>query len=400
MPYSLQHDVDLIQQIDAVPTILEVICRTTGMGFAAVARVTEDRWVACSVRDEIQFGLRPGGELPLETTICNEIRQSGTGVVINEVAVDPIFCQHHTPTRYGFQSYISMPIRLNDGRFFGTLCAIDPRPARVNTPATIGMFKLFSDLIAFLLEAKLRADLNETRLAEEQRHAQLREQFIAVLGHDLRNPLASIGSGVSLLKRRSLDEESQAIVALMQNSVQRMSELVENVLDFAQGRLGGGLSLKRDVAPLQPVLEQVIAELRTSSLDRQIHLSVRLMQSVSCDRARIAQLLSNLVSNAITHGAKNAPVIVQAVSEDGIFTLCVENRGSPINPALIDKLFQPFFRATANPRQDGLGLGLYIANEIAHGHGGKLEVTSSDEATRFTFTMPIHVDFGPSVTVI
>src|SRR5215203_1200816 len=85
-------DVAAIARIDAVPTILEVVCRTTGMGFAAVARVTDERWIACAVRDEISFGLKPGGELKLETTICNEIRASGEGVVIDHVAEDEAFC--------------------------------------------------------------------------------------------------------------------------------------------------------------------------------------------------------------------------------------------------------------------------------------------------------------------
>ena len=97
-----------------VPLMLEVVCRATGMGFSAVARVTEDRWIACAVRDEINFGLVPGGELEIESTICNEIRQSGELVVIDDVACDATFRLHHTPKRYGFQSYISVPIYVPD----------------------------------------------------------------------------------------------------------------------------------------------------------------------------------------------------------------------------------------------------------------------------------------------
>ena len=141
---DFQQDIDAVARIKAVPTILEVVCETTGMGFVAVARVTEDRWIACGVRDGIAFGLQPGGELKIETTICHEIRQSHEAVVIENVAEDATYAGHPTSAMYGFQSYISMPIILPDGRFFGTLCAIDPRPARVNTPATIGMFKLFA----------------------------------------------------------------------------------------------------------------------------------------------------------------------------------------------------------------------------------------------------------------
>src|SRR6185295_1290056 len=104
MAPDLSADIAAVQGIDAVPRILEVVCRSTGMGFAAVARVTDDRWICCAARDEIAFGLRPGGELKLETTICNEIRQSYQAVVIEHVAEDEAFSGHHTPAMYGFQS--------------------------------------------------------------------------------------------------------------------------------------------------------------------------------------------------------------------------------------------------------------------------------------------------------
>jgi GAF domain len=97
-----------VSRIEAVPTILDVVCRTTGMRFAAVARVTEDRWIACSVQDDIDFGLKPGGELKVESTICHEIRQSRQPVIINNVAEDESWCDHATPAMYGFQTLHSI----------------------------------------------------------------------------------------------------------------------------------------------------------------------------------------------------------------------------------------------------------------------------------------------------
>src|SRR5450755_3384617 len=185
-------DITAVQGIAAVPRILEVVCRSTGMGFAAVARVTEQRWVCCAVRDEIDFGLVPGGELEVETTICHEIRQIHEAVVIDNVAEDAAYCGHHTPAKYGFQSYISMPIVLSDGSFFGTLCAIDPRPARLDTPETIGMFRLFAELIAKNLDANRRMAATQSALLEERADSELREQFIAVLAHDLRAPVRAV----------------------------------------------------------------------------------------------------------------------------------------------------------------------------------------------------------------
>jgi signal transduction histidine kinase len=380
-------DIAAVQGIAAVPRILEVVCRSTGMGFAAVARVTEQRWVCCAVRDEIEFGLVPGGELELETTICHEIRQSHEAVVIDNVAEDAAYCGHHTPAKYGFQSYISMPIILADGTFFGTLCAIDPRPARLNTPQTVGMFKLFAELIATHLEAVDRLAASEATLLNERETSELREQFIAVLGHDLRNPLASIAAGTKLLTRGERD--AGPVLALMQQSVARMSALIDNVLDFARGRLGGGVSLNRATQPLEPVLNQVIAELRVSFPDSKIETKFDLTRPVVCDGGRIAQLFSNLLGNALTHGTAGSPVRVRATAEGSEFELSVANSGAPIPPDAIDRLFHPFYRVSAQDFREGLGLGLYIASEIARAHGGTIDVTSSPQETRFTFRMPL-----------
>jgi hypothetical protein len=382
-------DLEAVSRIDAVPTILEVVCRTTGMGFAAVARVTEARWIACAVRDEIAFGLAPGGELEVATTICDEIRESGRAVVIDHVSEDMNFCKHPTPLRYGFQSYISVPIVLADGRFFGTLCAIDPKPARLNTPETVGMFKLFADLIAFHLDAQERLKLSETALLNERETAQLREQFFAVLGHDLRNPLNAVRGGAELLALMPLPEKALPVVALIQRSAARMTGLVENVLDFARARLGGGLALNREADEgLAATLEQVIAEARAAWPERDVRSEIDLSGPVYCDGPRIAQMFSNLLANALTHGDPSEPVRVRARREEGGFELSVTNLGEPIPPETIKRLFQPYTRAHDRPGRKGLGLGLYIASQIARAHDGTLEVESSAEETRFTFRMP------------
>lgn len=185
-------DVEAINKIPIVSQLLEVICITTGMGFAAIARVTDDRWVACRVLDKISFGLKPGDELKLETTICNEIRQSGKAVVIDHVAKDETFAGHPTPALYGFQSYISIPIYRRDGTFFGTLCAIDPKPAKLNNSHTIDMFNLFTQLIAFYLDSMERFAFSAETLVNDNEIAELRAQFTAAMGSDLPNPISKI----------------------------------------------------------------------------------------------------------------------------------------------------------------------------------------------------------------
>ena len=386
---DLQLDIDAIGEIDAVRTILDVVCKTTGMGFAAVARVTEDRWIACEVLDNIGFGLKPGGELEIKTTICNEIRQHRDAVIIDDVKADGVYHSHHTPALYGLQSYISMPILRRDGSFFGTLCAIDPRPARLKNPETIGMFRLFAELIAFHLDARTQLANSATSLREERGIAELRDQFIAVLGHDLRNPLASIDAGARMLTKTPLNEKAAGIVTLIQGSVSRMEALISDVLDFARGRMGGGLSLNREKhGALAHALDQVVAEYRSTHPDREIETNFAFDRAVDADAGRISQLASNLVGNALAHGADTGPVRVVATAGADGFELAVSNPGPPIPEAAQKNLFKPFHRGHGASNR-GLGLGLYIASEIARAHRGTLTVTSSPEHTTFTFRMPL-----------
>jgi sigma-B regulation protein RsbU (phosphoserine phosphatase) len=230
----------------------------------------------------------------------------------------------------------------------------------------------------------------KTSLANERETSELREQFIAVLGHDLRNPLASISAGARILGRGAKTEKDHQVVAMLQTTVMRMAELIDNVLDFARGRLGGGITLDRNARkPLEPVLHQVIDELRLSSPGRRIETEYAMDSPVDCDRTRIGQLVSNLVGNALSHGATKEPVRVRAETEDGLFKLSVANGGDPIPEAAMKRLFEPFFRGEVRASRQGLGLGLHIASQIAKAHDGVLTVTSTPKETRFTFVMPL-----------
>lgn len=136
--------------------ILRDICAATGMGFAAVARVTEQRWIACLVEDRIEFGLDPGGELEIHETICNEVRDSGEAVVIDDVSDDIKWSRHPVPVIYGFKSYCSFPVYLEDGSFFGTLCAIDRAPRHVSDDAIVAMFTSYARVVGAILSQAMR----------------------------------------------------------------------------------------------------------------------------------------------------------------------------------------------------------------------------------------------------
>jgi GAF domain-containing protein len=139
---------------DMIRGMLAQVCAMTDMGFAAVARVTQDRWIACQVLDKIEFGLEPGSELEIKKTICDEIRDSRLGVIIDDVDADRNWRTHPVPIIYGFKSYISLPIVLPDGSFFGTLCAIDPVRRTISTSDAVAAMTAFAARIGEMIGAR------------------------------------------------------------------------------------------------------------------------------------------------------------------------------------------------------------------------------------------------------
>jgi signal transduction histidine kinase len=388
MQEKVTRDIASIQAMSAVPTILETVATITGLGFVCIARVSQDSWHACAVLDKLEFGLKAGGELDVTTTLCEEVRDSGKAIIIDHVSESATYCHHHTPRIYGFESYISIPIFRQDGSYFGTLCGLDPKPARLSTPAITSSMTLFAQLISLQMDADTQLADTRGLLADERETAELREQFIAVLGHDLRTPLGSISMAVEVGKRKDPDSAMQALLGHIGRSANRISALVDDVVDFTRGRMGGGIVLEmRREDRLDQAFRQVIEELRGLHPERRIDAHLQPIPTLLCDRGRMGQMLSNLLNNALVHGDPLRPVQVSAGEQNGVFQLTVTNAGPRIPDEVKRQLFKPFWRGAAKVSSEGLGLGLYIVSEIARSHGGSIEVLTSDSATSFIYTV-------------
>lgn len=379
-----------IQAISAVPQILETVASLTGLGFVAIAHVTATSWTTCAVRDQLDFGLKVGDGLDVTTTLCDEVRSTAKTIVIDHVQESEQYRDHPTPRIYGFQSYFSVPIFRRDGSYFGTLCGLDPKPMRLSTPTTLSTLELFAQLVSAQLEAEHEHALAQTALLSERETAELREQFIAVLGHDLRTPLSALQYGVELLGSESTDPATLGILQRMRRGVGRMSVLVDDLVDFTRGRLGGGIALDvRDEHALELHFMQVIGELREVHPEAHIVELIQPGINLRCDPGRLSQLLSNLVKNAIVHGNPGTEVNVFVTCIEDRFFMSVANEGEPLPAHVVSQLFKPFWRSPSSKAQEGLGLGLYIVSEIARSHGGTLDVSSQGGKVCFAFAMPV-----------
>lgn len=335
--------------------------------------------------------MKAGDSLDVETTLCNQVRLTRLAVAIQHVSSDPLYKTHPTPRRYGFESYVSVPIILNDGECFGTLCALDLRPANLLEPQFASMFELFAKLIALQLESDRRQEQTHAALVGERAVGGLREEFIAVLGHDLRNPLSAVSACAELVRVKSTDPLLLNVSSRIAANVRRMTRLIEDATDFARGRLGGGMQLDLQlVEDLDASLGSVVAELRDAHPARHIECGIYITRPVRCDRGRLQQVASNLLANAVVHGPSTGAIVFRAHTPGDELVMEVWNDGDPIPPDSLGRIFEPFSRATRELKREGLGLGLFICAQIVRAHQGRLEVFSTrDAGTQFTAHVPL-----------
>lgn len=242
----------------------------------------------------------------------------------------------------------------------------------------------------------------ESDLAKSEVEAELREQFIAILGHDLRNPLAGAACAVEyLMDRENLTDNGVTALHTANLSLQRMSRLIDDVLDFARARLGGDIGVTPvSGVDLEPVLGLTVEEFRYAHPSTLFVEDYGLNAPVTCDPDRVAQLVSNLLGNAVFHGEPSGTVVLRVQEDRGQVAISVANRGGQIPAAVKALLFEPFKRAEPGSSQNGLGLGLFISKQIAERHGGDLHVQSEGGETTFTLRLPRDVTHIVDVTEI
>ncbi|HET7825659.1 MAG TPA: HAMP domain-containing sensor histidine kinase [Anaeromyxobacter sp.] len=238
-----------------------------------------------------------------------------------------------------------------------------------------------------------RHDAIEARRAAEaardeaSRVGSLQERLVAVVGHDLRNPLGALLGNLDILARSGpLTERQQLVAARMRGSVLRMEGMIRDLLDLARTRQGGLLAVSPVEVRLGEVCARAVSEIRDAHGGADVSLEVEGDDRARLDPERVAQLVTNLVGNALEHGAPGAPVRVRVVGAGADVVLVVENAGPTIPPELGDHLFEPFRRGTADGK--GLGLGLFVVHEVTRAHGGGVTFRSAQGHTVFEVRLP------------
>lgn len=430
---NFQQDITNIQNITIVPTLLNVICQTTGMGFAAIARVTDDRWITCSVQDNVAFGLKPGDELQIKTTICNEIRQNRRAVIIDNVSEDDEFRDHHTPAMYGLQSYISVPIIRKDGSFFGTLCAIDPKPNELKTFKVSEMFNLFADLISFhittieetnksktilqekddliektenekqnaeRLKSVVEKKLIEKNISLEKMNSEL-EAFNYISSHDLQEPLRKIQLFTDSIEREevhNLSEKGKNAFHKIKTSAFRMQNLINDLLIYSKTKFD---HRKFEVKDLNEITKDVIEDLTDEFENKNVVFDVQNLGKLPVIEFQFRQLLYNLISNSLKFASpdRNLVITVSAKITNGVleklspltkyYQITIADNGIGFDQLYNEKIFGLFQALHTKPTKS-TGIGLTIVKRIVENHNGFIKAEGIlDQGAKFDIFIPI-----------
>lgn len=386
-PSSAVESIELLASLESVAALLKVVCDVSGLNVATVAEVTEQRWVACAVEDRIAYGLQPGVELDLESTLCNHVRSSHDSVVISDVEQNPTYCDHPAPGLYGWKSYLSVPVFRPNGTFFGTLCAFDRHAApRLEQRAIVDTLEGFARLLGELIarEEQRRDETAGPRGVVDL--ATLREQLLVLFEQDLQRPLQALAT-------QTVHADAQD-AGHWQAEAQRLARRSAAAADFVRARLGAGLPLKRTLVAevnerLAALLETLQGEFPGHTFQHQLP---PLPAALRLDLPRLLQALRAVLEQAATHSAPAGPITLRGQLDDRTYQLEVESGGPVLEPAALTRLFQPALAPATAGQPPSLALGLYLAQEVVRGHGGALVARSEDGRQRFLLTLPTALD--------
>ncbi|MBC7000903.1 ATP-binding protein [Cytophaga sp. FL35] len=381
---TFQRDIEDVQSLSIVPTILDIVCRATGLQFAAIARVTDENWITCGVLDKIPFGLSVGDELEIGTTFCNQVRKTDKIVVIDHVKEDSVYRDHPIPLQYGFQSYISVPIVRKDGEFFGTLCALDIRPNRLNNAKIIDMFTLFSNLIAFHLDTIKTLKTQKHLIGQKEKQL---DTYTYISSHDLQEPLRKIQLLTSSIQEResgNLSPRGMKYFDSIMKAATRMRRIVNDLLEYSQIGYRTDNFQHHD---LEALIGRVRFRIQEEFGITHPFLQLGELCCLPIVPVQMEQLFYNIMHNSIRYRHKDRQPLVSigcsidkgtnfglpSLEDDVEYCeIVITDNGIGFDPKFNLRIFEMFKRLHPDGENRSTGMGLTIAKRIAQNHDGDM----------------------------
>jgi two-component system, sensor histidine kinase len=378
---------------DAFDRITRIVAETIGVPIALVSLVDRERqWF------KSRYGLE-AEETPRELAFCaHAILQDGV-MVVEDASNDPRFSDNPLVTNDpSIRFYAGAPLTAPNGQNLGTLCAIDKVPRQL----TLKQSQLLQDLSSVIvdeLELRLALQQSANEIAEAARQDAMKDEFLSTVTHELRTPLTSIKGSLGLLHGGAVERESAAAADLIERAnrnAEDLGRLIDDLLDFQKYQSG---NLELEFAEFDPagLVSETCDKMKSYAERQNTRISVQLGSSKKLlgDSARLSQVLTNLISNAVKFAPEDTEVVVRAEQRQNILQLSVSDRGPGIPKSFRHRVFEKFAQASTPERPNGTGLGLAISKAIVEGHGGKIYFESSaDAGTTFFVELPIRHSFA------
>ena len=350
----------------------ELLCSTIAHPDAARAAQAQQDLIDARGTRARRLDVEPGG-------CIHELDQPEAAALR---ARDPAL--HALLQRFGATTAIVVPFVVMGAPIALATFVYGPESGRRHAPADLEIADEIARRAAQIVEnARLHTELSQA-LA-------YRERVMGILGHDLRNPVSAVLSIAAMLARRAdVPERAKQGLEHIHRSAERMEQMIATILDFTQLRFRGAPSLALEPFDLETLARAIVDELRAAHPSRAITIDAGSELHGRWDVSRLGQVISNLVGNALTHGAPDTPVTVQLSPEPERVSIAVSNQGPTISVDALDKLFEPFWQAPSpsGTTARGLGLGLFIVHQIVQAHGGEIAVRSQNAQTTFTVRLP------------
>jgi signal transduction histidine kinase len=295
------------------------------------------------------------------------------------------------------QALVALPLHI-DGRVIGGLAFSFDQPRELD-PAdheylltVADHFTVALDRVAKFERERVAREAAERARQELEQTEQVRERLLGMIGHDLRSPLSAVSVAAERLCLEPCSRRHERIGERIASSAARMGRMIAQLLDFTRARLGGGIPIQPVLADLAAICRRVLDEIQMAHPAAQVQASLAACACGAWDPDRLADVVSNLVGNAIDHGATGAPIEVTLEDHEAHVTLQVRNQGATIAATELRSIFDPFHRGRVTGhgtgKRAGLGLGLYIVQQIVAAHGGTVHAESHEGATTFTVVLP------------
>lgn len=386
LPAHIVSNIKTLNEIPALGDQLKYLGDSTQMEIICILTPHLNKWVVCMAYNTLNLNIVQG--TAMEFNSSNKELEENTILMDNMKDAKGLNISGQTNLKR-IQKLISQPIHRLEGKFFGLLCALGTDSTFGNDINLKQFYNFHSRFIATSIGLVERSDEFNHHLRHEIENAEKHSTYMAVLGHDLRNPVATVRMCSDIILKAGPNSVVSKNAGIIKSSSYRMQELIDSMLDTAQSKFGDGIKIEKKVnnVLLANALYHVVDEIMAVNY-LEIKTSLKLTAPVNCDVERIAQLVSNLLSNAVNHGdGKNILMDVRTIKN--AFVLTVSNTGPTIPKAKLKKIFEPYYSDFTPENKGGLGLGLYISSQIAQSHGGSLKVKSNAGETKFILTIPL-----------